>query len=63
LAAQDNRPAPDVETTATIDEQKPAELTCPACGGRMIVIETLEPGAEPAAHHQRGPPEPQDVPS
>ena len=63
LDAQDDCPAPDAETAATIDEQKPAELTCPACGGRMIVIETFEPGAEPAAHHQRGPPEPRDVPS
>jgi hypothetical protein len=56
LNAQDDGPSPDAATAATIDEQKPAELACPACGGRMIVIETFEPGAEPAAHHQRGPP-------
>jgi hypothetical protein len=63
LNAQDDGPSPDAATAATIDEQKPAERTCPACGGRMIVIETFEPGAEPAAHHQRGPPLPRAVPS
>ena len=63
LDAQDDCPAPDAETAATVEEQKPAELTCPACGGRMIVIETFEPGAEPVAHHQRAPPVPRDVPS
>lgn len=63
LDARDDCPAPDAETAAIIDEQKPAELKCSVCGGRMIVIETFEPGAEPEAHHQRGPPAPQDVPS
>ncbi len=57
LDAQDERLPPDAGTAAIIDEQKPAELTCPACGGRMIVIETFEPDAEPAVHHQRAPPE------
>ena len=33
------------------------ELPCPACGGRMIIIEIFEPGVEPTTHHQRAPPE------
>ena len=57
LAAQDDRPLPDAETGAAVDEPKPNELGCPACGGRMIIIETFEPGAEPTVHHQRAPPE------
>lgn len=63
LDAQDDCLALDAETAATIDEQKPDELSCSACGGRMIVIETFEPGAEPTAHHQRAPPKHRDVPS
>jgi hypothetical protein len=61
LDAQDDRPLPDAETGDAVDEPKENELTCPACGGRMIIIEIFEPGAEPAAHHQRGPPEHRDV--
>jgi hypothetical protein len=63
LAAQDDCPAPDAETAETVDEQKPAELTCPACGGRMIIVEIFEPGTEPAAHHQRAPPQHRASPS
>ncbi|MGI9404028.1 MAG: IS91 family transposase [Hyphomicrobium sp.] len=29
---------------------------CPCCGGRMIVIETFEPGSKPKHHPQRAPP-------
>jgi hypothetical protein len=57
LDAQDDRPAPDAGTGDAVDGSKENELACPACGGRMIVIETFEPGAEPAVHHQRAPPE------
>ena len=57
LAAQDDRPLPDAETGDAVDKPKESELTCPACGGRMIIIETFEPGAEPTVHHQRAPPE------
>ncbi len=57
LDAQDDRPAPDVGTGDAIDGPEENERSCPACGGRMIVIETFEPGAEPAVHHQRAPPE------
>ena len=61
LADQDDRSLPDAETGDAVDGPKENELTCPACGGRMIIIEIFEPGAEPAAHHQRGPPEHRDV--
>ena len=29
---------------------------CPNCGGRMIVIETFEPGSTPSRHKPRAPP-------
>ena len=61
LDVQEERPLPDAETGDAVDEPKENELTCLACGGRMIIIEIFEPGAEPAAHHQRGPPEHRDV--
>jgi hypothetical protein len=63
LAAQDDRPVPDVKTGEVANEPRESELACPACGGRMIVIETFEPGAEPTAHHQRAPPEHRASPS
>jgi Zn finger protein HypA/HybF involved in hydrogenase expression len=56
LAAQDDRPSPDAEIVDAVDEPKPNERACPACGGRMIIIDTFEPGAEPTVHHQRAPP-------
>ena len=46
-------PRPDVGADKTADEQETTKLFCPSCGGRMIIIEIFEPGAEPAAHHQR----------
>ncbi len=54
---------PDPEMAKAADEPETTERACPACGGRMIVIETFQPGAEPSAHHQRGPPEPWRAPS
>jgi Putative transposase/Transposase zinc-binding domain len=56
LAAKNDSPAPDAEGSKPVDDQKTAELTCRACGGQMIIIETFEPGAEPTAHQQRAPP-------
>ena len=63
LAAQDDRPSPDVETGDAVDGPKPNERACPACGGRMIIIDTFEPGAEPTVHHQRAPPRHRSSPS
>ena len=63
LAAQNDGPAPDVETGDVVNEPNENERACPACGGRMIIIETFEPGAEPTVHHQRGPPEHRTSPS
>ena len=57
LTAQDDRPLPDAKTGDAVDEPKESEFACPACGGRMIIIEIVEPGAEPTVHHQRAPPE------
>ena len=49
-------PTPDRELgdgqTADPDEPPISVLACSCCGGRMIVIETFDPGA-PRAHHQR----------
>ncbi len=63
LAAQNHDPRPDVGADKTADEQETTKLFCPSCGGRMIIIEIFEPGAEPAAHHQRAPPEHRITPS
>ena len=40
------------------DDQQRQSLTqpCPSCGGRMIVIETFEPGHTPSPHAARAPP-------
>jgi Putative transposase len=37
-------------------EPQTANHSCPCCGGRMIIIESFEPGATP--HHQPSPPKP-----
>jgi hypothetical protein len=37
-------------------EPQTANHACPCCGGRMIIIESFEPGATP--HHQPSPPKP-----
>jgi hypothetical protein len=46
-------PTPDSELgdgqTADPDEPPISALACPCCGGRMIVIETFEPGHPPRA--------------
>jgi hypothetical protein len=56
LNAQDDGPAPDAATAATIDEQKPAELACPACGGRLF--EGLAPLAATVPSHSSRPSNP-----
>lgn len=63
LAAKNDRPAPNVETAEITDEPRQNELVCPACGGRMIIVEIFEPGDEPTAHHQRAPPKHRISPS
>ena len=63
LAAQNDCPASNAETDDTADEQEATELSCPSCGGRMIIIEIFEPGAEPATYHQRAPPGQRTPPS
>jgi hypothetical protein len=62
LDAQDDRPAPNAETADTVDEQKTVEPSCPACGGRMRVIEIFEPGTDPVHQNQRAPPQHQSSP-
>ena len=63
LAVQNDRPVLDVEASESVDKPKESELTCPACGGCLTIIEIFEPGAEPTAHHQRAPPERRITPS
>ena len=54
LAMATEEPSRDTETAENTD--KPDRL-CPCCGGRMVVIETFEPGCTPRHHPQRAPPE------
>ncbi|MGI9499839.1 MAG: IS91 family transposase [Geminicoccaceae bacterium] len=63
LATQNHDPRPDVSAGKAADKPKTTESSCPACGGRMIIIEIFEPGAEPTAHHQRAPPKQRIQPS
>jgi hypothetical protein len=45
-------PAPqnDANDAADADEPHTLSLPCPCCGGRMIIIETFEPGCSPRTH-------------
>jgi hypothetical protein len=47
-----NAPAPqnDANDAADADEPHTLSLPCPCCGGRMIIIETFEPGCSPRTH-------------
>ena len=38
--------APELQDSTT-DDDEPDANTCPSCGGRMILIETFEPGCKP----------------
>ncbi len=53
-------PTPVADDDQTVDDasESPASTyPCPACGGRMVIIETFEPGATPPHPRQRAPPE------
>src|SRR5258708_26216898 len=47
LLAMPSRPKPPETPEAALDEPRVLPRPCPCCGGRMIVIETFEPGCEP----------------
>jgi len=59
-------PPPVADDDQTLDDasELPASTyPCPACGGRMAIIETFEPGATPRHPRQRAPPQcPSDIP-
>jgi hypothetical protein len=54
LPAHDH--VPDSNHLAMPDEPSRPTHLCPCCGGRMVVIETFEPGSTPTHHPQRAPP-------
>jgi hypothetical protein len=45
-------PAPQNDADDAADANEPQTLSapCPCCGGRMIIIETFEPGCSPRTH-------------
>jgi hypothetical protein len=47
-----NAPAPQnqADDAADVDQPPALSLACPCCGGRMIIIETFEPGCSPQTH-------------
>jgi hypothetical protein len=47
-----NSPAPQnhADDAANADEPQTLSQPCPHCGGRMIIIETFEPGCSPRTH-------------
>jgi hypothetical protein len=47
-----NAPAPhkQVGDAANVDQSSALSHPCPCCGGRMIIIETFEPGCSPRTH-------------
>jgi hypothetical protein len=47
-----NAPAPQNDADNAVDPDEPPTLghPCPCCGGRMIIIETFEPGCSPRTH-------------
>ncbi len=54
--------ASDDQTVDAADEALASNYPCPACGGRMVIIETFEPGATPPHPRQRAPPQrPNDI--
>jgi len=54
LAMATEEPTLDTETAEKTDGP---DYPCPCCGGRMVVIETFEPGCTPRHHPQRAPPQ------
>ena len=53
LHASPPQDKPEIDADANHDEQPSASQPCPACGGRMIIIEIFNPGCAP-----RAPPQP-----
>jgi hypothetical protein len=43
-------PAPQNDDAADTDEPHALSQPCPCCGGRMVIIETFEPGCSPRTH-------------
>jgi hypothetical protein len=43
-------PQNDADEAADADEPHTLSQPCPCCGGRMIIIETFEPGCSPRTH-------------
>ena len=57
LSLSDNGLSPQVDNGKTEDETNASEPSCPACGGRMRIIEIFDPGTTPTHQNQRAPPE------
>jgi len=57
LAMPVDQPTPNTETPKKPDEPNALVHPCPCCGGRMVIIETFEPGCTPRHHPQRAPPQ------
>jgi hypothetical protein len=49
-------PQDEPDSVADADDPPMLSLPCPCCGGRMIIIETFEPGYTPWGHAPRAPP-------
>jgi hypothetical protein len=47
-------PPPEADDDQTTD--KANTYPCPSCGGRMVIIETFEPGQKPRQQRSRDPP-------
>ena len=43
-------PSQPEPTAQQDDDQRILQFPCPACGGRMIIIDSFEPGADPPDH-------------
>jgi hypothetical protein len=63
LSLSDNDLSPQVDNGKTEEETNASEPSCPACGGRMRIIEIFEPGTTPTHQNQRAPPQHQSSPS
>ena len=56
LAVQTQQDTPEPGTDEDDQEEQSLAQPCPCCGGRMIVIETFEPGRAPSGYAPRAPP-------
>lgn len=57
LAIAGNTSTLNAETPTKPDEPGGLDRPCPRCGGRMVIIETFEPGCSPRHHPPRAPPQ------